>query len=121
MLRKKAILYTGNVLLLIMAAFHGSGVIYVTNLMNDSDAKGFLKDIFPVLFMHPSLHLLILAIFGIVAIKMPQEGYRIFRVLMVAILIDAALGFYLGGIVPGILLTLSAACFLPGATRPNTA
>lgn len=109
---------TGCVLLLVMAGIHGSGFFYVTDLMRQSDAPAFIQDVFPVLFAHPSLHLAGLAIFGLLALRMPQEGYKVFFLAATLVAVDSILAFALGGIVPGFLL-LTAAVLLFFAGRSS--
>ncbi|MEM6765506.1 MAG: hypothetical protein AAF655_11285 [Bacteroidota bacterium] len=102
----------GSILLLLMAGFHGSGLGFVSDAIKESDASGFLKDIVPVLFLHPSIHLTGLAVLGLLPLFMNQEGRKVLWVLTVLILIDSGLAFFLGAILPGILLTIAAITFL---------
>jgi len=107
----KILSISGSSLLLIMALLHGSGLVYVSSAIAESNAEDFLKDIVPVLFAHPSIHLIGLAAFGILTLFLSHEGKKVLWLLAVPVIIDAALAFYLGGIVPGILLTIAALCF----------
>ena len=102
----------GIVLLVIMAIFHGSGLYYVTEKMLASNADSFLKEILPVLFVHPSMHLLGLAVLGIISLSMKQEAPKVLFLLSVLIIIDAFLAIYLGGVLPAILLLSAAVCFI---------
>ncbi len=104
----------GSVLLVVMTLFHGSGISYVSDLMQQSNAESFLKEIFPVLFVYPSIHLLGLAMLGILTLKMSQEIRKVLFAIAVLIVINALVAFYLGAIIPGILLLISAFCFLIG-------
>ncbi len=101
----------GSVLLLFMAAFHGSGISYVSDIMSKSNAEPFLKEIMPALFAHPSIHLIGLAAFGILAVFMTQDAPKVLVLLAIAVAADAALAFYLGGVIPGVLLMAAALCF----------
>lgn len=101
----------GIVMLLVMAGFHGSGYWYVSKSIQSSDASGFLKDIVPALFAHPSFHLLALAAFGILALYQIQSARPILYLIALLVLGDAILGFVLGGLVPGLLLVGAAAFF----------
>ncbi len=103
---------SGSTLLLIMALFHGSGFAYVSEAIISSNAEEFLKDIVPILFAHPSIHLISLSAFGILIIFLDHHYKKISTLLSVIIMIDAGLAFYLGGIIPGALLTIAAACFI---------
>lgn len=97
----------GSVLLLVMALFHGSGLFYVTGLMDESNAPNFLKDIMPVLFAHPSIHLFGLFIFDFLSLSLGQAANKVLIVLAVLALLDGLLAFYLGGVIPGLLLIRS--------------
>lgn len=102
----------GSLLLLVMAVFHGSGFFYVSEAISTSNAEGFLKDIVPALFAHPSIHLIGLSAFGVLAIFLRQEVKKVTWLLALLISLDGALAFYLGGSIPGILLFTAGACFV---------
>ncbi|TMM57357.1 hypothetical protein FEE95_12800 [Maribacter algarum] len=110
----------GSSFLLIMGLFHGSGFFYVSETIEKSNAEGFLKDIVPALFAHPSIHLIGLAAFGILALFLKQDLRKVTWLLAVLIALDAALGFYLGGMIPGILLLLAAICFVVSGLRDKS-
>lgn len=101
----------GIVMLVVMAGFHGSGFWYVRKSIQSSDASGFLKDIVPALFAHPSFHLLALAAFGVLALFQAQSARPILYLVALLVLGDGILGFVLGGLVPGLLLVGAATCF----------
>lgn len=107
----KILCVSGSVLLLVMAAFHGSGISYVSDIMSKSNAEPFLKEIMPVLFAHPSIHLIGLAAFGVLAVFMTQDARKVLVLLAIAVAADAALAFYLGGVIPGVLLMAAVLCF----------
>lgn len=107
----------GSVLLLVMAAFHGSGFFYVREAMSQSNAEAFLKDIVPALFAHPSIHLIGLSALGFLTPYFHHQAYRAAWLLAVLILLDGALAFYLGGIIPGLLLCTAAAFFSWGGLQ----
>lgn len=102
----------GIILLTIMAAFHGSGINYVNGLIAESNADDLLKDIVPVLFAHPSIHLIGLALMGVLTLFMQYEQRKVLYAISLLIFMDAALAFYLGGILPGVLLSLAALSFI---------
>jgi len=102
----------GSTLLFIMALFHGSGFFYVSNSISKSNAEEFLKDIVPALFAHPSIHLFGLSAFGILALFLKQDLRKLTWLLAILILLDAFLAFYLGGMIPGLLLLIAAICFI---------
>ena len=108
----KLYVVSGCVLLVVMAIFHGSGLKFVNDTLLESNAKGFIKDIFPVLFIHSSVHLFSLAIFGIATLSVNHGHKTILRIIASFIIISSLAAFYLTAIAPGILLLLSASCFL---------
>ncbi|MFP2997182.1 hypothetical protein ABN763_14795 [Spongiivirga sp. MCCC 1A20706] len=108
---------SGSVLLIMMALFHGSGYSYVSERIYASNAEDFLKDIVPTLFVHPSIHLLSLAAFGFLASFLDQGGKRILMLVALLVFVDALIGFFIGGIIPGLLLSLAASCFLYSGLR----
>ncbi len=107
----KILTIVGSVLLLIMAAFHGSGFFFVSGAISESNAAGFLKDIVPVLFTHPSIQLVFLAAFGLLALSIGSGARRVLALVSLAVFADVALAVYLGGIVPAVLLAIAAICF----------
>ncbi|MTB51155.1 hypothetical protein [Lewinella sp. W8] len=118
--RSRWLTYLGSGLLVIMALFHGSGLGYVSGLMASSNAPDFLKDIFGPLFAHASFHLLSLAAFGILSLFLGEGRKKVLQLLAVLIFLDAILGFYLGGIIPGGLLSLAAGIFLLASRKAGT-
>ena len=107
----KYLCITGSILLLVMAIFHGSGINYVNSLVQESDVSDLIKRIFHVLFILPTIQLIGFAIFGIVASFMKHQANRILVPLASLVLIDAFLGFYLGAVVPGIILMIPSVIF----------
>ncbi len=102
----------GSAFLLIMGAFHGSGIYFVSEAIDQSNAEEFLKDIVPVLFAHPSIHLIGLAALGVLALFLKHEMRKLTWALAALVILDALLGFYLGGAIPGILLSVAALCYV---------
>ena len=107
----------GCVLLLIMAAFHGSGLFFIGKAIDASNAESFLKDIFPVLFVHPTIQLAFLAAFGFVAMTVGSGARRFLVLVSLAVFADVALAIYLGGLLPAALLTVAALCFAVAAYK----
>ncbi|WP_422081171.1 hypothetical protein [Ulvibacterium sp.] len=101
----------GCALLMLMALFHGSGIDYVGDLMQRSNAEPFLKEIFPVLFVHPSLQLFGLTGLGIITLFMKREIEKILFFIAFMVCIDSLLAFFLGAVVPGILLLFASFIF----------
>ncbi len=107
----KILILIGSILLIIMAIFHGSGYFFVSDSIKESNADGFLKEIVPVLFAHPSIHLFGLSALGILTLYLKYEAKKILLLLTVLVIIDAILAFSIGGLIPGLLLTIPVVCF----------
>jgi len=111
----------GIVFVLAIAALHGSGYGYLTEQMNQTNASDFLKEIFPVLFIMPSLYLSLLAAFGVLAIAKPQARRMICFMLAPAVMIAGALALMLGEWLPLIVMMAGGGVFLAAAlTAPST-
>jgi len=107
----RLLIVIGSILLAIMALFHGSGFFYVRDLINESNAEGFLKEIVPILFAHPSIHLFGLSALGIVTLYLKYDATKILFLLTILVIIDTILAFTIGGLIPGLILTVPAVCF----------
>ena len=107
----------GSVLLLFMALFHGSGINYVNSIIEQSNSEPIVKDIFPVLYVHPSIQLLGLFGLGILTLFMKAESEKILFFISIFVLIDSCLAFYLGATLPGILLIFSSFLFALGGIK----
>lgn len=119
---RKALALLGIFLLLGMAGLHGSGFFLVKGAIEESNASGFIKSIVPVLFAHPSIHLLGMAAFGILGWFQPVVAKPIWGVLAGIVLADALLAFILGGWLAGGLLAAAAGCFIvAGQVRDEAA
>jgi len=116
----KILCYLGSALLIAMAAFHGSGYSFFRAAVIESNASEFLKQIIPALFVHPSLHLIALAAFGTLATFMERDARKVLVLLSILIAVDAVLGFWLGGILPGSLLLAAALCFGVAGARQSS-
>ncbi|NAS14037.1 hypothetical protein [Poritiphilus flavus] len=99
-------------LLTLMAVFHGSGLKFVTASVVESNSEDFIKDIFPVLFLHTSMHLLGLAVFGLSTLWMREGHNTVLVIISSLIAVSAFAAFYLGALIPGILLLTAGFCFL---------
>ncbi|MEL7004982.1 MAG: hypothetical protein AAFN93_19915 [Bacteroidota bacterium] len=123
----KPLCIIASILLLIMALFHGSGINYVNDIVKASNVEGFIKDIFPVLFILPTIQLIGLAVFGFIAISMKQLAYKILIPVSTFAFIDALFAFYLNAIIPGLILILPtvlymlAAYWYKSSSEPKTA
>lgn len=100
-----------SIFLLVMAGFHGSGFFWITGEMNASNASSFLKEIFPILFVQPSIQLLTLAIFGFLGTYYLREGALLCLVIGFWVMVDAGLAFYLQAFAPGGFLAFTALLF----------
>lgn len=105
-------------LLLVMAAFHGSGYSFVSGAIAESNASAFLKDVVPAIFMHVSIHLVGLSAFGFLALFLKHNARGLVALLAAVVMADAILAFYMGGAVPAALLTSAALCFAVAAVLP---
>ena len=110
--RSRAFTIIGSTLLIFMAFFHGSGFYYVTDQIQQSNATSILKEIFPILFIHPSIHLLGLAALGILTLFMRQESNNILFFISALIFIDSLISFYLEAFIPGVLLLIAIFFFI---------
>ena len=119
----KILILVGSILLVVMAIFHGSGIFYVSDLVNKSNTDEFLREIIPVLFAHPSIHLIGLSALGFVSLYLKQDAKKILYLLTILVLIDTVLAFLIGGPIPGIILTVPVLCFSFATfiTYPNAA
>ena len=115
--KSKAATVIGSVFLIIMALFHGSGINYVTDIVRQSNSESLIKEIFPVLFAHPSVHLLGLAALGIVSLYMGQDAKKVLLAISSLVVIDAFIAFYMSASIPGVLLLVSAFCFFLGGIQ----
>ncbi len=108
----KIVLWTGTLLLLLMAIFHGSGFAFVMDKMNQSNASPFLKEIMPVLFLLPSVHLVCLASLGGISIFLGDRSRPVLVLVIIFSGINMVFALYLGAYIPSILLLLAIGCFL---------
>ena len=107
----------GCSLLTIMAVFHLSGIQYINGLIQQSNSRSFVKEIFPILFVHPSIQLLGLAGLGMLTLFMRYESGKILVFIAIMVLLDSFLAFHLGAILPGILLIFTSIIFLLGGIK----
>lgn len=107
----------GSALLFVMGLFHGSGFFYITETIQASNVEDFLKEIVPVLFAHPSIHLLGLSALGILALFLKHDLRKLSWLLALLILIDALLAVVLGAMIPALLLIAAAICFVVAALK----
>ncbi len=110
----------GSILLLVTAILHGSGYFQVSDAILKSDTSPFLKNALPGLWVHFSIHLVILAVFGLVLAFSHHRIRTLLAVLALAAAADAAWAFSLAGFFVGVALPLAAAlCFASAAWAPD--
>lgn len=105
--------------MLVLAGLHTSGLSWISGEISNSNAEDFLKDVFPVLFLHVSIQLVGLAGLGILAIFLGQAARKVLTFLGVMCFTNVGLAFYLGAIAPGVLLLIAAMLFLLGAIKAS--
>ena len=105
----------GVAFLLAMAALHGSGFGHFTAQMTESDASAMLKDMFPILYLMPSLYLAVLSAFGILGVVAPRARRPICLILAVATLAAGALALLLAEWVQLLVMAFGAGLFVLSA------
>ena len=117
-------------ILLVTAVFHGTGYAQVSHVVGESNAPVFFKNTLPGLWLHFSIHLVILVAFGILALLSAVRARSLLAILALAVAADAALVFSFAGFFAGVaLLAAAAVCFalaalqppLPNGSRPDGA
>ena len=110
----KQLIWIGSLLLLLPAALHISGFSYVTEKMQASNAASFLKEIMPMLFAVPTVHLVSLATFGILSTYLKSNNNLLLAPVVIFVGINGVFAFYLAAYLPGAIMALSCACLLFG-------
>ncbi len=100
--------FVGCSLLIFIAFFHLSGINFIIPIVENSNLEPFLKDIIPVLFVHPSFHLFALGALGIFSIFLKHNGAKFMLALSILALIDALFALYLMALMPAAILTLAS-------------
>lgn len=110
----------GCILLLVTAIFHGTGYSGVSDAISASNASAFLKRAVPGLWAHFSIHLAVLAAFGVLVSFSAHGARSLVALLALAVAADAALVFSLAGFFAGVALLVAAAlCFALAAVQPR--
>lgn len=110
----------GSTLLVVTGVLHGSGYSQVRDAISKTNSPAFLKHVVPGLWAHFSIHLFILAAFGIVVAFSLQRVRILIALLALAAAADAAWAFWLAGFFVGVALPAAAAlCFAFAALAPN--
>ena len=113
----RILVITGSVFLILMGLFHGSGLSFMVNTMNDSNAESFIKEVFPVLYLHPSIHLIAMAVLSLSTVFMKHDHKMVLLLLSSIIIVSAIAAFYLSAWLPGILLLLAVLCFVLATSK----
>ena len=110
----------GSVLLLVTGVLHGSGYSKVSDAISKSNAVAFLKHVVPGLWVHFSIHLVVLAAFGFVLAFSIQRVRILLVLLALAAAADALWAYSLAGFFVGVALPAAAAlCFALAALAPG--
>ncbi|MEO0570588.1 MAG: hypothetical protein AAF039_02710 [Bacteroidota bacterium] len=105
--RFKGLAYSSGILLWVMGAFHGSGLLFITELVNASNLSDGIKSIFPVLFILPSIEMIGLGVLCFLAPTLDgQRAYLVYYVVCFLVVINAFLAFYLKAWIPGVILLI---------------
>ncbi len=103
-----------SIFLLIVGIFHGSGINYVNNLVQQSNVSSLVKNIFPILFLLPSVQLIGLGVIGILTVRR-KPNYAILLTLSIWVLVNSIFAFWLKAIIPGIILLVPSLIFMIAA------
>ena len=101
----------GVLFVLAIAILHATGFERFTNEMNQTDASTMMKDMFPVLYLMPSLYLAALAAFGVLAMLDRRSRRSICLILAPAVLLAGALALLLGEWLPLVVMGVGAGFF----------
>lgn len=103
-----------SILLLFVGLFHGSGINYINGTVQTSNVSQLVKDVFPVLFISPSIQLIGLGIIGLFAVN-KHTNYNILLTLSILVLTNSILAFWLNAIIPGFILLIPSLIYLIAA------
>lgn len=109
-----------SILLLIIGLFHGSGINFINGLVQESDVSQLVKNVFPVLFISPSIQLIGIGVIGLFAVN-ENVNYKILFTLSVLVLMDVIFAFWLDALIAGIILLIPAAIYLVAAWSSKNA
>jgi hypothetical protein len=118
-MNQRAITITGSVFLLMIAILHSSGAEYLIEQMQASNVNPLVKNIFPVLFIHPTIQLVALAVLGLILTFQRTPVKLIWLWLAGTVLLDALLAFFLKAWLPGLILLLPVGCYIMGYFRKD--
>ena len=114
----KLLCYAASTLLILMGLFHSSGVQYLSREVQNSNVSQLVKEVFPVLFLSPSLQLISLGLIGFFTSTRNGNPAVLF-ILSVFVLIDSVFAFWLGALLPGFVLLIPACLYAIAAWSKN--
>ena len=107
---------TGSLLLIVTAVFHGTGIAELDDALTRSHAPEFLEGAILAVWVHFSIHLILLAFLGSIASFMARNARRMLAATASVAAVDAALVAYFVGYLAGVaLLAAASLCFACGA------
>lgn len=99
-------------LLLVTAVFHSLDYVQVYNAVEKSITSEFFRNTLPGLWLHFSVHLVVLFAFGILALRSAYGTRRLLGLLALAITVDTVFVLFFAGFFSGVaLLAVAAICF----------
>ena len=108
------LIVAGSLVLFLTALLHGSGYAEISRVVEKSDMKSFLIDVFKALWLMFSIHLLVLSAIFIVASQTPK-GRRLVLICTLIPAFDTLLLFHFVGVFIGtVALAVATLLFLVG-------
>ena len=108
------LIVAGSLVLFLTALLHGSGYAEISRVVEKSDMKSFLIDVFKALWLMFSIHLLVLSAIFILASRTPK-GRRLVLLCTLIPAFDTMLLFHFVGVFIGtVALTVATLLFLVG-------
>ncbi|MEM1264256.1 MAG: hypothetical protein AAGH76_17790 [Pseudomonadota bacterium] len=106
----------GVAMLLGMAVLHASGTRMVADMLVRANVSVTMQQVLPVLYLYPSVLFILLSGMAIVALRWWSVVPFLLGGIAVIVAANGALGFYLGGWLPGVITTVAAAFFALAAS-----
>jgi hypothetical protein len=110
----KMLCSVASISLLLVGLFHGSGIEYINGLVQASDLSQFVKKVFPVLYISPSVQLLGLGIIGLLVMN-NHTNYKILFTLSILVLVNSVFAFWLSAVIPGFILLVPSSIYFVAA------
>ena len=105
----------GSLMLLGMAILHASGYGYVSSTLTEAELPAFIQQVLPVLFLYPSVIIAALAVAALASLRSSAAAPFVLAAIAVLVFAHAALGFALGGALPGIVVGVAGCMFAVAA------